>query len=65
MAGVCLNYLIAVSFFGVFFLLSLSWFIFKKYEVLQLKENHKTIALASAITAVVILVSKIEISFIL
>jgi hypothetical protein len=51
MAGVCTNYLIAVSFFGFFFMLVLSGFIYMKYEVLHLKENHKTIALASLITA--------------
>jgi len=51
MAGVCTNYLIAVSFFGFFFMLVLSGFIYMKYEVLHLKDNHKTVALASLITA--------------
>jgi hypothetical protein len=51
MAGICVNYLIALSFFGVFFLSVLSAFIYLNYEVLHLKENHKSIALASLITA--------------
>ena len=54
MAGVCINYLIALAFFGVFFLLVLAAFVYMNYEVLHLKENHKSIALASVITAGVI-----------
>lgn len=54
MAGVCINYLIALSFFGVFFLLVLAGSVYLDYEVLNLKENHKSIALASIITAGVI-----------
>lgn len=51
MAGICVNYLIALSFFGVFFLSVLSAFVYLNYEVLHLKENHKSIALASLMTA--------------